>query len=362
MCSVECGVYFITTWSFDQAQPLISASHQENWEYFWSNFFFDACIPQFTWLYENHDCKWQVQLKMLKKTFMALKRKRKKDTSDNQHEKDSDGGRVDLGIKITNKTTVTMMRMMMIMMVMMVMVMMMTTTIGIWWVYGNPGGGIEAAEAQGGFQNDPLQYFYLCWLILLLRVVLLLLLLLQGGFQNDPTSLLFLLLIALQITNAQNITLFGLTVTQCRVVWGGDWGSLGRVIWVILGSLPRCSHCQCAQPWTEKPGGSLKRVRWVSKFNFFEMVYGFAFLDTTYFRDQMAMFDVVRVAQQIKRKQGICSEICSVVKLLLRRTSARIIWSIWHVHTGACILSPFRSCLAFGISILCALRATSFVQ
>ena len=51
------------------------------------------------------------------------------------------------------------------------------------------------------------------------------------------------------------------------------------------------------------------------------------------------MFDVVRMAGQMKRKQRTMHWNMHALKLLLRRLSARIIWRIWHVHIGYCTLS-----------------------
>ena len=151
------------------------------------------------------------------------------------------------------------------------------------------------------------------------------------------------------------VTVQSSVVRRLRKPGEGDMGDIGQPSKMFtLSMCTTVNRKTWGQPYT--------RVRWVSKFNFVKWYMGLCFWTQHISEIKMAMFDVVRVAQQIKRKQGICSEICSAVKLLLRRTSARIIWSIWHVHTGACILSPFRSCLAFGSSILCALRAISFVQ
>ena len=106
-------------------------------------------------------------------------------------------------------------------------IVMMLWTIGIWWVYVNPGGGIEAAGAQGGSQNDhPLMLSSLL-----------------GGshcitmftkFYTHTSGVDALVLASISlITGWRNCAwlYFLLSLRTFRRCVDVDWRSLGRVIW-----------------------------------------------------------------------------------------------------------------------------------
>ena len=165
----------------------------------------------------------------------------------------------------------------------------------------------------------------------------------------------------------QPITLFGLTVIQCRVVWytsvgrrlrkpgEGDMGDIGQPSKMFtLSMCTTVNRKTWGQPYT--------RVRWVSKFNFLKWYMGLRFWiqHISEIKWQCLMSCAPRAANQKKAghmqwnmQRGqtfVASDQCA-------HNLKYLTCSYWSLHSVSFSVMPCISA-----SILCALCAISFVQ